>query len=445
MSDFDNNNNKYNDLGREVRDSIFEAINSGDISGLSSSVSKTIATALDDVGDALNVAANGGLSDAQKHYREQMAKAQEVAKRYHEEQEERLRRNKEMRGQQVRKPNQSGATASDTTISHSSTSIVSASKFRPVGMIKGPLKILAGGWGLLITLFLFFGSILADEILFGTIFTLIFGGITGLIFASGLTNLIQLRKARNINRILGGREYCQVSELATETGISPEKLIKELKSILNKGFFREGFLDKEGKTFMNSRKVYDEYLKASKYRAEHPEESVEATKSTTPTEETITTSTGAKLSVEQQQELWVMMTDGQNAIKRLHDLNDDIPGEAITAKLYTTEGLLNDIFNRVKEHPEQMKKCHKLMDYHLPTMLKLVEAYAEYDKVTVPGPDIIKAKEEIEKTMDVINQAFIELLNRMFQDSVWDVTADAQVLKSMLTQEGLAKDIVIEQ
>lgn len=88
-----------------------------------------------------------------------------------------------------------------------------------------------------------------------------------------------------------------------------------------------------------------------------------------------------------------------------------------------------------------MKNCHKLMDYHLPTMLKLVEAYAEYDKVSVPGEDIIKAKEEIEKTIDVINQAFTELLNRLFRDSVWDVTADAKVLKSMLSQDGLTGDI----
>ncbi len=82
-----------------------------------------------------------------------------------------------------------------------------------------------------------------------------------------------------------------------------------------------------------------------------------------------------------------------------------------------------------------MKNCHKLMNYYLPTMLKLVEAYAEYDKVSVPGPDIIKAKEEIEKTLETINQAFVQLLNNMFQDSVWDVTADAKVLKTMLKQE----------
>ena len=77
---------------------------------------------------------------------------------------------------------------------------------------------------------------------------------------------------------------------------------------------------------------------------------------------------------------------------------------------------------------------------YLPTMIKLVEAYEEYDKVSSPGEDIKAAKNEIEKTLDIINQAFVELLNKLFQNSVWDVKAEANVLKTMLRQEGLADD-----
>ena len=87
-----------------------------------------------------------------------------------------------------------------------------------------------------------------------------------------------------------------------------------------------------------------------------------------------------------------------------------------------------------------MVNCRKLMDYYLPTMIKLVEAYEEYDKVSQPGEDIKAAKTEIEKTLDIINQAFVELLNKLFQNSVWDVKAEANVLKTMLRQEGLADD-----
>ena len=395
------------------------------------------------MGDAINTAAYGGLSDTQKHYREAQRASQEAARKYREQQEEEIRRNKEKRAQYVRTPNGQGGTAATAA-----AQVYSAltDKFKNVGAIKGPIKTIAGGWGFIFFLILLAGSFISHEFIFGIIVFLVFGGLTGLLFASGLRDVRLLTKARSINRILGEREYCSVDELASSTASDRKTLLRDLKAILNKGFFKEGFLDKEGTTFMNSRKVYDEYLKTSKYHKAHPEAgaTAAAAKKETQVEQQLNNPSGVKLNPEQQAELRVMMTDGQNAIKRLHELNDEIPGEAITAKLNTTEGLLNDIFNRVKEHPDQMKKCHKLMDYHLPMMLKLVEAYAEYDKVTVPGPEIIKAKDEIEKTMDVINEAFIELLNRMFQDSVWDVTADAQVLKSMLTQEGLARDIVVE-
>ena len=39
-----------------------------------------------------------------------------------------------------------------------------------------------------------------------------------------------------------------------------------------------------------------------------------------------------------------------------------------------------------------------------------------------------------------MNDSFEELLNKMFQNTAFDVTTDAQVLQSMLAREGLAKE-----
>lgn len=136
-----------------------------------------------------------------------------------------------------------------------------------------------------------------------------------------------------------------------------------------------------------------------------------------------------------------MIDEGTDYIRKLRNLNDRIPGEVISAKLFCLENLLMDIFESVKQHPEQMDRMHKLISYYLPTTLKLVESYEKFDKISSPGPDIIKAKTEIENTLDTINQAFRELLNNLFQDTVFDVTTDAQVLKTMLAKEGLTRDM----
>ena len=138
-----------------------------------------------------------------------------------------------------------------------------------------------------------------------------------------------------------------------------------------------------------------------------------------------------------------MIAEGMECVGKLRDLNDKIPGEVISSKLSRLENLLKDLFDSVREHPGQMHRMHKLMDYYLPTTLKLVEAYEEFDRVSVPGDEIIAAKAEIENTLDTINQAFTELLNNLFQDAVLDATTDAQVLKTMLAREGLMNEMDI--
>ena len=56
------------------------------------------------------------------------------------------------------------------------------------------------------------------------------------------------------------------------------------------------------------------------------------------------------------------------------------------------------------------------------------------------GENITKAKLEIEKTLDTINEAFEKLFDSLFADVAMDVSADISVLQTLLAQEGLTKD-----
>ena len=70
----------------------------------------------------------------------------------------------------------------------------------------------------------------------------------------------------------------------------------------------------------------------------------------------------------------------------------------------------------------------------------LTEAYEELDAQPVQGANIISSKSEIEKTLDTLNAAFEKLLDSLFQDTAWNVSADISVLNTMLAQEGLTKE-----
>ena len=115
---------------------------------------------------------------------------------------------------------------------------------------------------------------------------------------------------------------------------------------------------------------------------------------------------------------------GDDYVRKIREANDVIPGEEISAKISRMEMLVDRIFDRVEQNPESVDDIRKLMEYYLPTTIKLLEAYEELDAQPVQGENIISSKREIEKTLDTLNTAFEKLLDDLFQDTAWDGSSD---------------------
>ena len=139
-------------------------------------------------------------------------------------------------------------------------------------------------------------------------------------------------------------------------------------------------------------------------------------------------------------EVQEVLDAGEAYLRQIRKCNDDIPGEEISAKIYRIEHLVQQIFIRVKEHPEAVSDIRKMMEYYLPTTVKLLEAYAKLDAQSVQGEHITRSKREIEEVLDTLNVAFEKLLDNLFQDTAWDVASDISVLETMLAQDGLTKE-----
>ena len=139
-------------------------------------------------------------------------------------------------------------------------------------------------------------------------------------------------------------------------------------------------------------------------------------------------------------EVQKIIDQGDAFIRKIHECNEAIPGEEISAKISRMEMLVDRIFDRVEENPQSVSDIRKLMEYYLPTTIKLLEAYEQLDRQPVDGENIQTAKREIEATLDTLNTAFEKLLDDLFQDTMWDVSSDISVLNTMLAQEGLKED-----
>ncbi len=261
----------------------------------------------------------------------------------------------------------------------------------------------------------------------GGILTAVFMGIllgcSTFMLIKGLSMTRLTRRFRRYVGILGKKTGCPVADMASRVGKSPAYICKDLKKMMNKGFFLQGHLDEENGYLIVSDDFYRQYQQAKvQYQEREKEQKIKQDKE-------------AALPENVRQ----IIAEGEAFIQKIHASNDVIPGEEISAKIEHMENIVRKIFQRVQQKPELVGELKKLMSYYLPTTVKLLDAYEELDIQPILGENITRSKAEIEKTMDTLNTAFEKLLDGFYQETAWDISSDISVLETMLAQEGLTK------
>ncbi len=415
------NNSQFNNIGEQMKGALNDALTTGNYQNLKSVVSDTVTSALNEAGTTASKAWQQKEEWKQQREARNQELRNEQMRAFQAEREEKLRQRNMLQEQQRFQK-------TGLLVNVKNNGFVAGVLFIVFGSIANvPLFILSligilNGWGAAGYLLFF---------LFVSIFFICHG-----------KNKIQLvDKAKRYVKMCGIKMYAEVEELAAQVGVSPRKVEKELRKILRKGIIPSAHMDKKGTHLMLNEMVYKQYIDAEKARTLREKEEKEQAKLKAKTPKALVTEQNAQPKTELEQ----MVEEGQECIQKLHYMNDLIPGEVISSKLYELENLLKEIFERLQKEPAQMNRMHKVMNYYLPTTLKLVEAYHEFDIVSSPNEEIVSAKKEIEDTLDTINDAFVELLNSLFQDKVFDITTDAQVLQTMLANEGLTKEMDLEK
>ena len=101
--------------------------------------------------------------------------------------------------------------------------------------------------------------------------------------------------------------------------------------------------------------------------------------------------------------------------------------------------MVTAILDAAAENPELIDDLDRLLDYYLPTTVKLLETYRELDSQPIQSDNIVDSKLEIEKALDSLSVAFEKLLDSLFRDVATDVSSDITVLRTVLAQEGLTE------
>ena len=413
-------NNDWEHFGEEIKQTIQDAIDTKDYSRLNQMVSDTVNHAMDCVSAGIK---NGGW------YRDPKTGQP-------------LYRNKKNTGSRSGAENQGYRPNQESKMSE----MRNYSQNRPVPVTPRYLKgtsVKIGGtflaatgavFGLTSVIFLIITLIGSLITAFDVVSGLIIGIFAVAFISFAVMTYVGVDMVRTVGRfrqyvsVLRDREFCDIKEIASATGRDVRKVLKDVKKMITKGWFCQGHLDEKESCLMVSEHAWNQYTALMEDMKQRKAEEQAAQKKMQEEYD--------RLSPEVQK----IVQAGDEYVRKIKAANDAIPGEVISAKISRMELLVDRIFDRVEQNPESVNDMRRMMDYYLPTTMKLLEAYEELDAQPVQGENIISSKKEIEDTIDTLNIAFEKLLDSLFQDTAWDVSSDISVLHTMLAQEGLTED-----
>lgn len=309
-------------------------------------------------------------------------------------------------------------------------------KMNSTGRVSSILFIVFGSLGVSLTVVLFILSFFiillvnpAAVAVIGTmVFLLAVGGVSGAMIFIGVSTRKRLKRATLYVKQSRNQSFIKLETLAKAVGKTRGFVEKDVRKMMELGIFKNIYMDEQKTCLIFHETTYQQYLDSQKARIEREKEEKKEEKK----EE------NENLEHEKS-ELKAMIAQGQTYLNVIKEANDAIPGEVISGKIKRLEDIIGRIFESVMKHPKQMSEMERFMDYYLPTTVKLVQAYRDFDSTQTKGTNIDSAKKEIEETLDTINLAFERLLDGLYQAAAWDITADASVLQTMLKKDGWAE------
>ena len=251
---------------------------------------------------------------------------------------------------------------------------------------------------------------------------------SAVLFGKGIGLQNMAKRSERYFFFLKEKGYCSIDSIANRMGLPVKKVRTDIKKMLGKGIFPQGALDEQETCFIGNNEYYNQYQKA-----------LESYKERTAIEEQpeMIDSDETDYKDERMAQVEQTLLEGRTYLEEIKKVQKNIYEPDFSGKLQRLHTIVEQIFEHVQKHPNQIDEIRRFMEYYLPTTLKLVKAYENFSLQPIQGDNIIQSKKEIEETIGTINKAFEQLLDSLYEDVAMDVSTDISVLHTMLKQEGL--------
>lgn len=302
---------------------------------------------------------------------------------------------------------------------------------RPAGSMSGILYILFGISGCLVygssvLIFIIFKilfGMIGSNILFVSAFLLLVVSV-GLLLR-GITLRKRVKRFKKYVRFIDDNNYFLINDLAKFAREKESFVVKDLSKMIDLGMFLEGHIDEEKTYFMLNDEVYNDYLNLKNQQI---------------AKETDNEKLNEEIENLEKNEIESTIKIGRNYIEQIKNIKNELYKEEIAVKLDKLGNISNQILVQVEKNPNKIQEVNKFINHYLPITIKLINSYKDINNQSVQGENIENAKIEIEKSIDLINSAFENLLDDLYEDVVLDISTDISVLKTLFKQEGLTED-----
>ncbi|MDR0917582.1 MAG: 5-bromo-4-chloroindolyl phosphate hydrolysis family protein [Oscillospiraceae bacterium] len=225
------------------------------------------------------------------------------------------------------------------------------------------------------------------------------------------------RRYRRYAAVIGGNEVMRIADIAAATGYPERRVRDDLQRMVDSGVFtpETAFVDKKRDIFAYGLDAAKRYAKEEYNRAPN-----------TPAPEPTKRETAEQVD------------EYERILRALRRLNDEIEDISISNKIERIERTAARIFEVVKENPSKLPQIRRLMNYYLPTTMKLLQSYAKFEKQGVSGENVETSKADIDRVLGTVAGAFERQLDQLYASDALDIAADISVLENMMARDGLS-------
>lgn len=125
--------------------------------------------------------------------------------------------------------------------------------------------------------------------------------------------------------------------------------------------------------------------------------------------------------------------------KRLLELDERIPDDALSASIRRMEAACAGILAQLEKDPDKASQVRRFTNHYLPDAVKILTLYAEMEETGVSGENAGEVRKQVEANAAVIATAFENQLDSLYSAAALDLDADLEVLKGMLKGQGLVE------